>query len=337
VQALATRYSGKYKDENQGGGTLPKVQRFSIWNEPDEKGWLQPNSTGVNAGIYRGLVTAGMAGLKKAKFRGPILLGETAPLHNSLLFWANLLCIDINGNVLKGSAAKKANCTSGKKLKRFAVTGIAHHPYDRGGTPPFKKPAKYDVNLVGLPKLEALLDKAGKLGILKKNIPIYFTEFGVSTKPEEKKFGVSYTQQAEAINHVEYVGYTDKRVKSYAQYELNNDANIDFFQTGLRTLFPGTLTNKEPTVDAYRMPLYAFGSASKATVWGGVRPKGKQKVDIQVGKGTTFKTVKTVTTSSSGYFLAKGIKVGSGNSVRLEWNTGAVGLLHSRVAKVAKS
>ena len=239
VQALATRYSGKYKDENQGGGTLPKVQRFSLWNEPNEKGWLLPQSTGVNAGIYRGLVTGGMAGLKKAKFKGPILLGDMAPLHNSLLFWANLMCIDLKGKVLKGKAATKADCKSGKKLKRFAVDGVSIHPYDRGGQPPFKKPKKYDVNLAGLPKLEALLDKAGKLGVLKKNIPIYFTEFGVSTRPEETKFGVTYTQQAEAINHAEYVGYLDKRVKSYAQYELNNDSGDRVLPDGSADAVPG--------------------------------------------------------------------------------------------------
>jgi hypothetical protein len=337
VQALATRYSGKYRDENQGGGKLPKVKRFSLWNEPNEKGWLMPQSTGVNAGVYRDLFNGGVKGLKKAKYRGQLLLGDMAPLHNSLLFWANLMCVDLKGKVLKGKAAKKADCKSGKKLKRFPVDGIAIHPYDRGGRPPFKKPKKYDVNLVGLPKLEALLDKAAKVGVVKKRIPIYFTEFGVSTRPEETKFGVTYEQQAEAINHAEYVGYLNKRVKSYAQYELNNDAAISIFQTGLRTLFQtnGVVTNKQPTVDAYRMPLFVVGKATKATVWGGFRPAGKQRVAIQVGKGSSFKTIKTVKTSKYGYFQVRGIKVGSGKQVRLEWS-GRGQTTHSRVAKVEK-
>src|SRR5687767_2822490 len=42
VQALGRRYDGTYADENQGGGVLPRVSRWSIWNEPNIPGWLQP-------------------------------------------------------------------------------------------------------------------------------------------------------------------------------------------------------------------------------------------------------------------------------------------------------
>ena len=42
VRALGTRYSGAYADEDQGGGVLPRVDRWSIWNEPNQPGWLTP-------------------------------------------------------------------------------------------------------------------------------------------------------------------------------------------------------------------------------------------------------------------------------------------------------
>jgi hypothetical protein len=332
VQAAATRYSGKFK--NASGVTLPKVDMWSLWNEPNEKGWIQPNSTGVNAGIYRNLVYGGLAGLKKAKARQPVLLGETAPLHNALLFWQNLFCMDAKGKALKGSKAKKADCKSGKYAKKFAVAGIAHHPYDRGGSAPFKKPKKNDINLIGVPKLESLLDTAASKKLIKKRIPVYFTEFGVTTKPA--KFGVSPTSQAESINRVEFIGYNDKRIKSYAQYELDDDRAIVTFQTGLRTAndpFGGT--PKQPTWDAYRMPLYVTGSVNKARVWGGVRIGAKKKVAIQTGKGSSFKTIKTVTVNKYGYIDVKNVKVGKGKSVRLEFKSGS-DTFHSRVAKVAK-
>jgi hypothetical protein len=335
VQAAATRYSGKFK--NAAGRTLPKVDMWSLWNEPNEKGWIQPNSTGVNAGIYRALVYSGLAGLKKAKARQPVLLGETAPLHNALLFWQNLFCMDAKGKALKGSKAKKADCKSGKYAKKFAVAGVAHHPYDRGGTAPFKKPKKNDINLTGVPKLESLLDKAGSKKLIKRKVPIYFTEFGVTTKPA--KFGVSYSSQAEAINRVEFIGYDDKRIKSYAQYELDDDRAIpNTFQTGLRDVLenaPFGGTPKQPTWDAYRMPLYVTGSVNKARVWGGVRIGAKKKVAIQTGKGSSFKTIKTVKVNKYGYINVKNVKVGKRKSVRLEFKSGSE-TFHSRVAKVAK-
>ncbi len=42
VTALGVRYSGTYSDENQGGGVLPRVTRWSLGNEPNQPGWLTP-------------------------------------------------------------------------------------------------------------------------------------------------------------------------------------------------------------------------------------------------------------------------------------------------------
>ena len=42
VTALGRRYSGRYADENQGGGLLPRVSRWSLLNEPNQPGWLTP-------------------------------------------------------------------------------------------------------------------------------------------------------------------------------------------------------------------------------------------------------------------------------------------------------
>jgi hypothetical protein len=322
-EAVSKRYSGKYTDENGvPGGRLPKVDRYSLWNEPNELGWIQPNKSGTNAKIYRDLAYAGIAGLKKGNRRADVLLGETAPLHNSLLFWQYVLCSDADGKALKGGTAKRAGCSS-KKIKRLDVDGVAHHPYDRGGSPPFKKPKKNDVNLTGIEKLEELLDGAAKRKAIKRNAPIYFTEFGVSSKPETTKFGSSYKVVAESINRAEYLGYTNKRVRSYAQYQLDNDTGLQgangrgIFQTGLRTHKNGQVVEKDDVFDAYRMPLYVVGTASSAEVWGGVRNARRKRVAIQVGKGNSFKTVKSVTTSKAGYIKARGIKVPRGQSVRL--------------------
>lgn len=349
VTAVSKRYSGTYRDENQGGGVLPKVDRYSIWNEPNEPGWIQPATTGTNAKIYRDLVYAGLAGFKKggAK-RAEILLGETAPLKNSLVFWQNLLCVDSKGKLLKGKTAKKAGCKSGKKPKAFTgIDGVAHHPYDRGGSPPFKKPKKNDINLVGLDKLDVVLAAGAKNKTIKRNIPVYNTEFGVASKPDSTKFGVSYKAQAEAINRAEFIGYNRKNMRSYAQYQLDNDTILwtsatsgrGIFQTGLRLPNPRNLLDrkeKDPTFDAYRMPLYVTGTAGNARVWGGVRPGAKKKVAIQVGKGSSFKTVKTVTVNKYGYIDQKKIKVGKGKLVRLEWKDGS-DTFHSRDATVRKN
>ena len=50
VTALGRRYSGSYADENQGGGVLPRVTRWSLLNEPNQPGWLTPAVRAARAG-----------------------------------------------------------------------------------------------------------------------------------------------------------------------------------------------------------------------------------------------------------------------------------------------
>ena len=42
VTAVGRRYSGSFKDSS--GNLLPRVERWSLWNEPDQVGWLNPQS-----------------------------------------------------------------------------------------------------------------------------------------------------------------------------------------------------------------------------------------------------------------------------------------------------
>ena len=42
VEAVGKRYSGTYRDENGVRRPLPRVALWSIWNEPNQPGWLSP-------------------------------------------------------------------------------------------------------------------------------------------------------------------------------------------------------------------------------------------------------------------------------------------------------
>src|SRR5436190_2170904 len=69
-QAVAKRYSGTYKDENEGKGVLPRVAWWGIGNEPNQGGWLMPQARRIGGhliptspGIYRQLLVAGAGAL----------------------------------------------------------------------------------------------------------------------------------------------------------------------------------------------------------------------------------------------------------------------------------
>ncbi|MFL5896139.1 MAG: hypothetical protein ACJ76Z_13645, partial [Thermoleophilaceae bacterium] len=130
VAAVGTRYSGSYRDEHvqpslipllpptvEQGPVLPRVDHWSIWNEPNHGGWLTPqwlpgpdgkHLVPASPRFYRPLVDAAWSALHGTGHGGDtILLGETAPrgLHNAgltrglrpLRFIRELYCVAANG------------------------------------------------------------------------------------------------------------------------------------------------------------------------------------------------------------------------------------------------
>ncbi len=332
VTAVGRRYSGSFKDS--AGNLLPRVKRWSIWNEPDQGGWIYPQSQA--APLYRNLVYAGLAALKKSGHgHDQVLLGETAPVgrgHNTdpTTFLLNLFCVDSRGHRLKGRAGKKQQCTH---FKRFSgITGLAHHPYNTGAGPtPTKKPrGKGDITLAVLSRLTKVL-KAGARGhAIRSGLPVYFTEYGIQTNPPDRQFGASPSRQAMNLNQADYIAYKNRSVRSVAQYELFDDANVGVFNTGL--IFHSGAP--KPSFDAYRLPVWATRKKSKTSLWLWVRPAGgtRQQVQIQHSTGGSFQTVGTKTTNSRGFATAT--ESGTSGKWRIAW-TGPDGAQHfSRAASV---
>jgi hypothetical protein len=314
------------------GKRYPTVHRWSIWNEPNMAGWLQPQmerkhgrNIPVAAALYRQLVYHAIAGLQASGHGGDqILLGETAPLGKKtgsltkrslapVPFYQGVFCLDSRGHPLRGSLAKDMGCTG---FKRIEVTGVAHHPDNRGGSlAPLSRPDSGEITIANIRTLKSVLSQGSRRQRIRGNLPIYFTEFGFQTNPPDRIFGVSLSRQAAWLNQSDFIAYRDPRVKSVAQYELFDDPVLSTFQTGLR--FKDG--RAKPSLDGYRLPIWVTRSGSGVRVFGQVRPAHgtPQTVEIQNGN-RAFKTVKTVTTSPDGYFL---VSVGSqpGPKWRLAW------------------
>jgi len=315
--AVVKRYNGRTRDENQGGGLLPKVDRLSVLNEPNLGSWLSPSSQAP--AMYRDLVYAAEKALRSGRQpRAQLLISEAAPIR-SLIFYQRLFCIDSRGRALDGGQARRAGCTPRRRIKRLKATGIAHHPYSRGGEPPFKRRGSSDITLRYMDRLKTVLDQAAKAGAIKRNIPQYSTEFGIASDPPSESFGVAPTIQARELNHSEFVTYENKSVRAFAQFQLSDDTNIGQgtdpvnFQTGLRF---GSGEEK-PAFAAFRMPIYVTRAGNRARVWGGVRPGAGSRVDIQTESNGTFTTVTTVTVDRYGY-IDENIDTPRGK-VRLRW------------------
>jgi hypothetical protein len=327
VAALGKRYSGSF-------GGLPRVARWSVWNEPNQSNWLYPQRERIHhhvintaAVMYRNLFRAATSALQATGHGSDqILLGETAPLGRTtgslpkrfltpVELYQGVFCLDSRGRKLRGQVAKDSGCSG--RYAPLAATGVAHHPYNRGGSqPPLSRPASGEITISTLSRLTGVLAQGARAKRIAPSLPIYLTEFGFQTNPPDRLFGVSLARQALWLNQSDYIAYRNSRVKSVSQYELFDEPDLAVFQTGLRLLNG----KDKPSLAAYRLPIWVTRHGSGVTVWGQVRPAGgtPQQVVIQNGN-RAFKDVTTVTTTPSGYFQ---MNVGRqpGSKWRLSWS-----------------
>jgi hypothetical protein len=361
VTALAKRYSGFYPDPNQlvdptvpPGTNLPKVSRWSLWNEPNLSSWIYPSMVKIrgkrvpiSAKIYRDLVYAGGDALRNNLHSDDqILLGETGPLGQGIArtppadFYRALFCIDNKGKRLTGSAAKHVGCT--KTIARLPVTGVAHHPYTKGAAQDLTaKQHSTDITIANIPLLRRVLAQGAHAKAISSSAAsqILFTEFGVSSTPPAKprSYGVPLSKQAEYINEAEYMAYVNPAVRAIAQFQMEDDRYAAgsaggklTFQTGLRfaatksQLALGQPGEPKPSFIAYKVPLFVVDRGPKLTIWGGVRGASTGRVKVLNGS-RKVKTVKL----RSGYFITT-VKRRSGT-----WQLDYKGAV-SRVAKPVK-
>jgi hypothetical protein len=345
VRALGKRYSGSYAG-------LPRVSRWSVWNEPNLGSWLTPQFTGskkhpvpASPVIYRGLFYAARDALVNTGHgNDQLLAAETGPIGQTsgslttrsmapLAFYRTLFCIDRKGKSLKGTTAKRAKCTG--SFRRFDVSGISTHPYTRAAVgSPTAKGARDDLTLAQTRNLESLIHQAGARKRLPGGTPVFFTEYGVQTHPPDP-IGVSTRTQAAWLNQAEWLAYLDPRVRSVAQFELTDPKSKDTFNTGLRF----NSGKAKPALAAWRMPIWVIRAGSGVQVFGGARAAlgARTKVEIQRRSSSKkpWKTVKTVTVAAGERYFRVFFKQGGGRW-RLAWKQPVYGkTFHSREATPA--
>jgi hypothetical protein len=231
---LAERYDGHHGYGN--------VRLWSVWNEPNLQLFLTPQFSSVKTvnavktvkgkqvkykkktfkivgpANYAKLYKAAYAGIKAGNKQAQVAIGETSNLGRDKP-------IAISGqsqSVSPGTFARLLAQQKGLKFNAWAT-----HPYPT--TPnmkPLQKVRYPNVTLALLPTFEANLKK-----LFHRRVPVWITEYGHQTKPENPH-GVTYAQQAAYVKQALSLARADRNVQMFIWFTFR-DSPGNAWKSGL--------------------------------------------------------------------------------------------------------
>ncbi len=214
AKMLSTRYNGR-----SGHGI---VALWSVWNEPNLQLFLTPQFVGkkiVGPSNYAKLFKAAYAGIKAGNSLAKVAIGETSARGRD--------------KPLAGASASIAPGTFAKylaKVRGLKFDAWAHHPYPTSpNLRPTQKVRYPNVTLTTLPKFEANLKK-----FFHRSVPVWITEYGHETKPQDPK-GVSYATQAKYAVQALNIARKDPNVQMFIWFVFHDSVGNPW-QSGLYTV-----------------------------------------------------------------------------------------------------
>ncbi len=298
-----------------------QVSVYSIWNEPNHPAFLMPqwnaNGTPASPRIYRGLFQAGYEGIQAAGTAHPkILFGETAPTGYDTVNVRREKSRALLHDVAPLAFLRSAFCLNARYKRAgscgpLTISGYAHHAYTLPAGPKYVPPKSDDVTIGAISRLSRALDLAARAHAINGHVPIYLTEFGVQSKPN-RQLGVSAAQQAEFDAIAEHIAWSNSRVAAFSQYLLRDDplggapgASVHGGTVGFQTGLEYVSGSRKPLFFGWPVPLTVSKSGHGFSLWGLVRPAGgatKVTILVRLKSSKSYRTLKTVTTDSRGYW-----------------------------------
>ena len=310
------------------------ADQFAISNEPNQPGWLRPQSDkhGLYAPHhYRRMVNAAFPAIRAASPRDTILVGELAASGSinrgpgssirPLAFLRAFGCVSRSFHKLR-----KGRCRGFKAPKADL---IGHHPYSFFSRPTRHSPNRDDAAIGDGRRLLRFLDRlvahhrlvsarGGKLDV-------DYTEFGYQTDPPDPYAGISLKHQDRWLQEAARVAWATPRVHAISQFRLTDGPKLPGggfdawreFQTGL--MFHDM--RPKPSYLSFRQPFVADRRGRRhVRLWGQVRPGGRHEVTIERKKGSRWKKVARLSTTRRGYWQRK--LRSPGGIFRYRWGAG---------------
>ena len=254
ARAIASRYG-------------PDADQFAILNEPNQPGWLQPQSN--RGGFYaphhyRRLVLAAFPAIRAASPSDEILVGELAASGSAnrgpnsgirpLAFLRAFGCVS--------RSFRKVRSGRCRGFRKPRADSIGHHPYQFFIPPGRHSPHRDDAAIGDGRRLLRFIDRLVRRGGLASarggKLDVHYTEFGYQTDPPDPYAGLPLKRQDRWLQEAARIAWATPRVHTHSQFRLTDgpvhpgggfDAYREF-QTGL--MFRDM--RKKPSYDSFRSP-----------------------------------------------------------------------------------
>jgi hypothetical protein len=269
----------------------PFVRRWLIWNEPNQRRFLQPTSPAI---YVTRLLNPAYIAIHDVRSNALVAGGVTAPRAAtggvSPVAW------------IDGMAA------AGARLDAYA-----HNPYTLNKSETPLTGGCDHCDTITMATLERLIAHVGHaFGPGKR---IWLTEFGYPTNPPDPYLGVSPAKQALYVGQAALRAYLAPKVDLLVQFLIQDEPEIDRWQSGVLT----AIGKQKPSYAALRIPLVQEARTGRTTtLWGQIRPgAGVQRYRLeQLRNGSWHAVGGTASTTAAG-FLRRVVRGGPGAQFRV--------------------
>ena len=235
----------------------PWVRMWEVWNEPNLRGFLNPNSPALYVGR---LLNPTVAVLHAARAGNRIAGGATSPRPTP--------CGLSPVAFMRGMRAAHAR-----------LDAYSHHPYPI--TPHerpdgfFRNACRYCKGVLTLANLPLLLQEVRRDFGAKR---IWLTEYGYQTTPPDRS-GVSRSVQAQYLAEAALRAKNARFVDVLIHFMVRDETRLSGWQSGLFTA-AGLV---KPALNSFMLPIaQAARKGLRTTIWGQVRPGfGKRLYRLQ--------------------------------------------------------
>jgi hypothetical protein len=231
----------------------PWLRRWEIWNEPNLRTFLRPNSPRI---YVQRLLNPTYAQLHALNPANQVAGGATSPRSTN-------------------TGLSPVRFMRGMRAAHARLDVYSHHPYPvtRGERPFGFAPGvcRYCTGLLTMANLPRLVAEVRRNFGPKR---IWLTEYGNSTNPPSPG-GVSWPLQAQYVAESAWRARSTPLVDVLVQFMLRDEAGPKAWTTGL-VASTGLL---KPSFNSFMLPIVQAGrTGTRTTIWGQIRPGARRRL-----------------------------------------------------------